>query len=143
MKGRINSQFGQFVKKGIREPIGVCDYSGFWFSKSDLVKQKEWRGNSLVWNGFLVGKPFADVPNPQARPPIVKNDPQPVDNPRPMGQQGQVTIEATIEHIRLEKLNEIVYNKPLPIVENLPTLAGRDVSKESYDERLAKLQGII
>jgi len=54
----VNSQRGKYVRKDIVEPVGVCDYSGFYFSKSDLVKQYEWRGNDLVWTGFLVGRPF-------------------------------------------------------------------------------------
>lgn len=30
----------------------------------------------------MVGKPYLDVPQEQNRPPIVKNDPRPVINPR-------------------------------------------------------------
>jgi hypothetical protein len=64
------------------EPQAVCDRSGFIFLHKDLVKQKEWAGNNLVWTGLLVGKPYVDIPNPQARPPKIKKDPIPVKDPR-------------------------------------------------------------
>lgn len=64
------------------EALGICDYTDFVFNRSDLVKQMEWRGNNLVWTGLMVGKPYVDVPNEQNRPPLVKNDPRPVKNPR-------------------------------------------------------------
>ncbi|MGL5716277.1 MAG: hypothetical protein ACRCX2_24880 [Paraclostridium sp.] len=62
--------------------LGECDDSGFTFNRKDLVKQMEWRGDNLVWTGLMVGKPYLDVPQEQNRPPIVKNDPRPVINPR-------------------------------------------------------------
>lgn len=65
------------------EALGICDYTGFRFNHNDLVKQMEWRGNALVWTGFMVGRPFVDVPNEQARPPILPPDPVPVRLPRP------------------------------------------------------------
>ena len=65
------------------KPYGVCDYSGLVFKHCDLVKQKDWRGNSLVWTGLMVGAEFADKPQPQNRPPITGTDPNPVQNPRP------------------------------------------------------------
>lgn len=63
--------------------LGECDRSGFTFNHKDLHKQMEWRGNNLVWTGLMVGKPFLDKPNEQNRPPLVKDDPRPVKNPRP------------------------------------------------------------
>lgn len=68
------------------QPTGVCDYTGFWFNHDDLCRQMEWRGNSLVWTGFLVGKPFLDEPNEQMRNPLIMPDPMPVMDARP--QQG-------------------------------------------------------
>lgn len=62
--------------------LGVCDDSGFDFNHKDLVKQMEWRGDNLVWTGFMVGKPYLDKPQEQNRPPLVKADPRPVKNPR-------------------------------------------------------------
>jgi len=64
------------------EALGICDYSGMVFNKKDLVKQMEWRGNALVWTGFLVGRPYVDKPNEQLRPPILPPDPVPVPLPR-------------------------------------------------------------
>ncbi len=63
--------------------LGDCDDSGFTFNHKDLCKQMEWRGNSLVWTGFLVGKPYLDEPNEQNRPPKGGTDPKPIINPRP------------------------------------------------------------
>src|SRR3954463_13016780 len=65
------------------DALGECDRSGFTFNKKDLCKQMEWRGNSLVWTGLLVGRPFLDTPNEQLRPPLVKSDPKSVSDPRP------------------------------------------------------------
>lgn len=65
------------------EPLGVCDYSGMLYMRKDLVKQMEWMGDSLQWNGFYVGKDMADVPNEQRRPPPAIGDPFPVIDPRP------------------------------------------------------------
>jgi hypothetical protein len=65
------------------QAVGVCDYSGFFFNHKDLHKQMEWRGNSLVWNGFLVGKPYLDIPNEQMRNPLIYPDPVPIKDPRP------------------------------------------------------------
>jgi hypothetical protein len=42
----------------------------------------EWRGNAMVWTGFLVGRPYLDKPNEQLRPPLLPPDPVPVDHPR-------------------------------------------------------------
>lgn len=64
------------------QALGICDYTGFVFPKKDLIKQMEWRGNALVWTGFLVGKPFLDKPNDQLRPPVLPPDPVPVELPR-------------------------------------------------------------
>lgn len=66
---------------------GVCDYTGFWFNRTDLVRQMEWRGNSLEWTGFYVGRPFLDVPNEQNRPPILPPDPVPIKEPRTLKYQ--------------------------------------------------------
>ena len=71
---------GKYIKD--LSALGVCDISGFVFNHKDLVKQMEWVGNNKVWTGLLVGKPFLDVPCEQNRPPLVKDDPQPVKNPR-------------------------------------------------------------
>lgn len=96
----INSQLGRYVKKGSLEPIGVCDYSGFFFSKSDLIKQMEWRGNSLIWTGFMVGRPFLDVPSEQNRPPLIRDDPKIVDNARPNDQGEDISKISAEERLK-------------------------------------------
>ena len=75
---------GKNVKVNPSNPqgLGVCDDSGFDFNHCDLIKQMEWRGNNFVWTGLMVGKPYLDKPCEQNRPPIVKGDPKPVNNPR-------------------------------------------------------------
>ena len=74
----------KYVKVNPKNPngLGVCDRSGFVFNHKDLVKQMEWRGNNLVWTGLMVGPPFLDKPSEQNRPPIVKDDPKTLKNPR-------------------------------------------------------------
>lgn len=65
------------------ESVGICDYTGFVFLRKDLVRQMEWRGEDLVWTGFYVGRPYADVPNEQNRVPILPPDPIAIVDPRP------------------------------------------------------------
>lgn len=65
------------------QALGICDLTGFVFNRRDLVKQMEWRGNELVWNGFLVGRPFNTRPNPQLSSPPIPPDPVPIIDPRP------------------------------------------------------------
>jgi hypothetical protein len=60
-----------------------CDKTGFIFRYTDLVKQMEWRGNSLEWTGFMVGKPYVDEPNEQLRAIVFPPDPVPIPLPRP------------------------------------------------------------
>lgn len=65
------------------EPVGICDRTKFIFNHKDLVKQMKWSGNSKVWTGLLVGKPFVDDLNDQNRPPMIKKDLEIIPNPRP------------------------------------------------------------
>lgn len=64
------------------EGVKVCDYTGFVFNESDTVKQRDWRGNLLVYTGMIVGERFADKPQEQNRVPLPKNDPYPIKDPR-------------------------------------------------------------
>lgn len=79
-----NRPKGKYVTIDTSNPaaLGICDKSGFVFRRQDMIKQMEWRGNALVWTGFIVGRPFADVPNEQLRPPILPPDPVPIKLPR-------------------------------------------------------------
>jgi hypothetical protein len=65
------------------EPLGICDRCGFNFNHKDLVKQKDWQGDNYIWIGILVCSTCLDKPQEQNRPPLVKDDPRPVKNPRP------------------------------------------------------------
>lgn len=80
-----NRPHGKYVNidQDFPTAVGICDYSGLVVSRRDMVKQMEWRGNRLIWTGLLVNKRFADVPNPQLKPPLLKPDPYPVRMPRP------------------------------------------------------------
>ena len=54
--------------------VGASDRSGFLYNTCDLVKQMEWRGNSLKWTGLMVGRDELDIPNENLRP--FKADPK-------------------------------------------------------------------
>lgn len=66
------------------EAAAQCDRSQSIFKRSDLEWQKEWMGNSLKKTGELVARMYLDEPNPQLRPPLVKNDPEAIKDPRPL-----------------------------------------------------------
>jgi hypothetical protein len=93
----IRRSQGKHVNVDFSTPgaLGICDFTGFVFRRRDMVKQMEWRGNRLVWTGYIVGRPYADMPNPQLKPPMLKPDPVPVRNPR--DPQGQITTWSTIQ----------------------------------------------
>ena len=137
---KVNTGRGRFVRKNSIEPVGVCDYSGFLFSKSNLVKQYEYRGNDLVWTGAMVGRPFVDEPNEQNRPPQIKGDPKVVRDPRPEGimtPQGPEAI-GNSSPVILEDIN--FTSDDIPPV--LPDFAGQSVSNMDARERLKSLHQI-
>lgn len=61
-----------------------CDYSGVICMRDDLRPQMEYAGKGLINTGFMVHHRFLDIPNPQNLAPPIKNDPEPVNNPRPI-----------------------------------------------------------
>lgn len=134
----INQQRGEYVKKKVIETVGVCDYSGFFFSRSDLVKQYEWRGNQLVWTGAIVGRPFVDEPSEQNRPPQIKGDPKAVQNPRPFGIETPEGPDANFNSSPVI-LADISFTTEQQVPE-LPDFAGEDVSNISAQERLKLLE---
>lgn len=103
------------------EALGICDYTGFVHLRRDLVKQMEWRGNSLEWTGLYVGRDYADVPNEQLRPPILPPDPVPVIDPRPPLDSVQTYTSNTLPVINqiIFAINEIgnSYNGQLNLTE--------------------------
>jgi hypothetical protein len=126
----VNTQMGDYVRKDVIEPIGTCDYSGFPFSRSDLVKQYEWRGNQLVWTGAIVGRPFVQI----------KGDPKALQNPRPFGIETPQGPEAigNSSPVILENIN--FTSDDIPPV--LPDFAGQSVSNIDARERLESLHQI-
>ncbi|MGL5718714.1 MAG: hypothetical protein ACRCX2_37260 [Paraclostridium sp.] len=136
----VNTQRGEYVRKDIIEPVGTCDYSGFLFSKSDLVKQYDWRGNELVWTGAIVGRPYVDEPNETNRPPQIKGDPKAVLNPRPFGIETPIGPNASGNYSPTV-LDNINFNTEQK-VGIVPTFAGQDVSKMTTEERLRLLHQI-
>jgi hypothetical protein len=76
---------GRFVNIDPQNPDAVarCDRSGQLCMHANLVKQMQYRGEGLIWDGLWVNKHFLDVPNPQGLNPVIMPDPIPVQNPRP------------------------------------------------------------
>lgn len=149
----INKQRGRYVKKDVLEPVGVCDYSGFFFSKSDLVRQMEWRGDELVWTGFMVGRPFVDKPSQQNRPPIVKDDPAAVRNPRPLGLYTPVgddvnpseltnDVENILSSVDFYPNKKDEFELTEEFSRTLFDFAGEDISDLNEEERLIELNNI-
>lgn len=132
----INSIRGKYVKKGIMEPVGVCDRTGFWFSKSDLVKEYIWIGDELVWNGLLVGRPFLDKPNEQMRVSLIKDDPKPVEDPRPAPYDPPGIDLLSSNEGRKKDLTDTVFTTPVEIDPNIHNIMGYDSSKISNKTRI-------
>lgn len=80
---------GKRYKVNVKNPLGygICDKTQFIMRHCDMVKQMEYLGDSLQWTGYMVGKWYADKPNPSLKPVVLKPDPVPLDNPRPQQQQ--------------------------------------------------------
>lgn len=89
-----HGKYTRFDKDNPRA-VAICDYSGMLCMHEDLVRQMEYRGNALVWTGFMVNKRFADKPNPQNMTPLLMPDPIPVQFPRPDPIQGIITRDQT------------------------------------------------
>ena len=51
-----------------KDYVSVSDRNGFVYNCADLVRQKEYRGDSLVWTGLMVGGDELDEPQEQLRP---------------------------------------------------------------------------
>lgn len=59
----------------------MCDRSGEMYER--LYKQYEWAGDIITWTGLWVGRPHLDVLQEQFRTPLIKDDPTPLEHPRP------------------------------------------------------------
>lgn len=96
------------------DSVAICDYSGMVCNYSDLVKQMEWRGQRLVWTGYMVNKAFADKPNPQLIPLTLPPDPLPLPNTRPPqasseGVNGPLVLPL---NQRLQQLENVYFQSP-------------------------------
>lgn len=98
---------GKRYKVDMRNPLGygICDKTQFIMRHCDMVKQMEYMGNDLQWTGYMVGKWYADKPNPSLRPVILKPDPVPLINPRPQQQQP----DAPTSQVGYQILNSIYF----------------------------------
>lgn len=72
----------RFSSTGDKGARAQCDRCGFYFHHRDLKKQMEWRGDALVWTGWLVDKKCLDVPDEHKRPIRLPPDPVPIKDPR-------------------------------------------------------------
>lgn len=70
------------VDPGSPNAFGVCDECSGWFNLEDLVKQDEWTGTAITWQGTLVCQPCYTEPQEQLRAIRLPPDPIPVSNPR-------------------------------------------------------------
>jgi hypothetical protein len=102
-----NRPHGKYVRIDQDNPqaLGICDFTGFVTNRRDMVKQMEWRGNRLIWTGFLVNAKFADTPNPQLKPPLLRPDPYPTVMPRPP--QYSVVTWALLDEPEWQYVSEI------------------------------------
>jgi hypothetical protein len=86
------------------------------------------------------GRPFVDIPNEQARPPLVRDDPKIVENPRPLGQtDDDGSPDAPTYKVSEAILEQVDFYEPVPAPENLPVLSGPNVSNINYTDRLVIL----
>jgi hypothetical protein len=72
------------VSRSNPEAAGVCDRGGEVRKLSALRREMIYAGNRLVWNGMLCCERHIDPPHPQDRLLVLKPDPVPVKNPRPL-----------------------------------------------------------
>ena len=70
------------VDKDNPRAMGLCDIGQHPVFHDELKREMAWRGDKLVWTGFLVCDKHLDTPNPQDRFYRLKADPVPVRNPR-------------------------------------------------------------
>ena len=107
---------GKYVHLDFDHPdsVAICDVSGLVCNYSDLVKQMEWRGNRLIWTGFMVNKVFADKPDPQQIPLTLPPDPVPLYNTRPPqpSSQGVNGPNVLPLNVRIFQLENVYFQSP-------------------------------
>lgn len=103
--GNIKQGWGKKVSDKKRGGISFCDRTDMAYNYGDLVKEYEWRGNSLVWNGLMVGRDVVDEPNESGRPFKYKKEGLLPPNTRPEQQE----IPAMSNQETLEVLKNTVW----------------------------------
>lgn len=103
--GNIKQGWGKKVRNKERGGISFCDRTDMAYNYGDLVKEYEWRGNSLVWNGLMVGHDVADEPNESGRPFKYKKEGILPPNTRPEQQE----VPAMSNQETLEVLKNTVW----------------------------------
>lgn len=98
---------GKRYKVDKNSPLGygICDKTQFVMRHCDMVKQMEYMGDSLEWTGYMVGKWYADKPNPSLRPVHLKPDPVALQNPRPR----QQSPDSPTSQVNYQLLNTIYF----------------------------------
>lgn len=81
------SQYGH-VDPSNPEAAGRCDRGGEVRKRSELRREMIYAGGQLVWNGFLCCDQHRDRPQPQEALLVLKADPVPVLQPRPLFDDG-------------------------------------------------------
>ncbi len=112
MELRMNSNpMGKYTHLDFDHPdsVAICDVSGMVCNYGDLVRQMEWRGQRLVWTGFMVNKVFADKPDPQQIALVLPPDPIPLFDTRPPqvsseGVNGAVVLPLNQRTFQLENV---------------------------------------
>jgi hypothetical protein len=132
----VSRHTSRYAKIDLNNPqaLAVCDQSDFVFNHKDLVKQMTWVGNNLVWTGLMVGKPFLDIPNQQARPPKILNDPKPIKNPRlpqntvqdtlNWGSPGIASSQVQVNYTDPEGNPALSYNQMFALLSNVNFITG-------------------
>lgn len=137
---------GVNLDEDLKDGIGMCDVSGFMFRRRDLYKQMEWRGDSLNWTGLIVGEPFLDKPNPQLRPPPIKDDPRPIKDPRPPFPYFDPNSPPIDQYNQLvEKLDDNTFTSNTPLVSGTPgEVPGwpNDFKVPPYNQLIAQLRKV-
>lgn len=140
--GFVNRWKGKYVDIDYENPspLGVCDYSGFVFNHKDLHKQMEWRGDRLVWTGFMVGTPFLDEPNQQSRPPLVKSDPSVVLDARPP--EGYISPDSVITTLTAQERLALLEQNSFYNNNNLPNHLVKNTTESNPEEILVDLEEV-
>jgi hypothetical protein len=66
------------------QAAGVCDRGGEVRKHCEMMKEMQWAGRDLIWNGMLCCAEHIDKPHPQDQQYVLRPDPVPIKNARPV-----------------------------------------------------------